>query len=1260
MRENMKNNSPCSAPVRISLWKRIVTHIVLFTFFFQTTGYALAAGLTGAIVKTDLSSDTNFQYVPSSIYQYEEAYRDDIPQSYGNYQIEDFYSRLLKEAPSRLGASVIVPVSIGGVFKPIKKYNNLPAVGSAFVQNRYVRNQIHELLGRHLIDSDNNKYRSEFAQLKTLYSNAMTFAVDQQKTYSTMPGFSRTDAPYDMIWPEKKLVNGKWVMVPVVYLTKDTVEARKVDGHTVVFNGKATFEKISIDGVDVHTGREGFLSAAENFSVENGAILSDGDLELYAGGTLSLLSSQIKAQGDISLFANNIHAETLVHRFDLGNEVGTYFGEVTSIDSETGDVTLRSATDIVLQGVAIYAGENITFGADGNIYIGSQLISSNYNNKDSGWKEERSETEYLVSSLGAGGSIELIASGHIKIDAAELVADRGHIEILAGMGITIEDDLASSQSYLKGKFGKTTIEESAYRTVAMRALLDAGKDIRIHSDFGDITLKAADITSTEGTSVTASGGGVNLLMTTETDHYSYSSVSKSLFTVETIQQGHYIETGVPNTIVGGFAVEALKGLTVQYEGDPDLTLDEQINELSQFEGLEWLSDIRSATEHEVDWDEMSYRYEEWKVDNTSMTPAFAAVVAIAVSCVMGPGGFAVANTVSGTAVVASTGSTMAAAVGAGAAAMATQFSMAAINGAINGDIGQAMEEFASNDTLKSLAVSMVTAGALEKLSSVGGDFFSGVAQDSAWVAENPEMFSLMAQAGQAVVDATVRAGVSVAIQGGDFSDQFVQSLAQSAINRLGKELAQKIGAFHKENNEIGRWDISDSLRYISHAATGCLTGALIAGMNDGDAESSCVYGAGGAVVGEATADIYKEINSYDDLSAEGKAVNDLLKAKLGDNFQNMSAEQIAALTDGNYELRVSLADIEWELEKLKQSGVDLARFSAAMGAFVSGAEAEYVNLAADTGENAAENNALFLIPLIKGGMLIWTAVEIYQAGERVLKLAKDLENAETEEERQKILLELLELAGTELFMSVAGRKLEAVADILRKTEVGSALESKADDLIAKLNDKRREKFIEGLDVEPPKVMLDRVDFNFDDPSQVSYNDFFNSVTDFQVNPDLKGVSEEAYSLFVHKKWNELEDLVNRYDINGGWPPFNGAIAEVKGALQPGSRLDRIGGYYQDGNFIDQGNYFAGLGEPFTNRALKDVELDKVLKGEKGYKAYEVLIEIPDVSVAKAIPWFGQSGEGLQYRIDIDVDELAGRTPIQYLVDEGYIREIVNQ
>jgi WXG100 family type VII secretion target len=157
---------------------------------------------------------------------------------------------------------------------------------------------------------------------------------------------------------------------------------------------------------------------------------------------------------------------------------------------------------------------------------------------------------------------------------------------------------------------------------------------------------------------------------------------------------------------------------------------------------------------------------------------------------------------------------------------------------------------------------------------------------------------------------------------------------------------------------------------------------------------------------------------------------------------------------------------------------------------------------------------------------------------------------------------------------------------------------------------------------------------------VTRDEFVSSVKDF-ADPANAKFADEAYNLWKQERWPELEKLFNDNNFNnyGGvvYPPNNGAINVIKKTLDPG---DFPGGEL----IIDRyghtgGKYVAPADTPFGQRALPADKASEIPK------RYRIDRPIPGVEEGNAIPWFGQPGNGIQYKLP---------EKLQYYIDEGYI------
>lgn len=1014
--DNKKMDHTLLTSLKHGFKKRLFAGITLITFFLQSIAPAYAAALSAGEIQDaiDAMADVEFNASGSPYFYQTPDYVTANTSSYPD--IKWLFEKLRTTNKSALQEPVPTPVAVGDITIFVPAHVMGKPVGDTYVQSRYVRDQIQQLLKRNIINAGQyaDNANLEYEQIKRLYNQAFIYAglsSTTEKFGDPITKFDRYTSTYDMVWPERRIINGQSVLVPVVYLTAATVDAESVDKHTIEFGGDVNLTGLDIKNVDI-SFRSNFINIANEFTSKESNITFSDDVQVIVGGKLSLLSSVIQANNNLAIEAHSIDARTLVQHFDLGDRSGSFYGEITSI-SANGNIYLKSKTDAILQGVRVNAGDEIVIYAEGNIYIGGIEFTTSFDGKENGYSVQRTAIDYLQSSLTAEDNIKLIANGTITLDAAEIVSTNGHLEILAGLGITVQDHLEQFQYQKKGKFGKRKITESGYQTFAIRSLLDAGKGVKLNSQFGDINLKAVDIRSKDGTTVTASNGKVNLLLTKENDHYNYQSVKKGLLTTKVKTKGHENETAITNTVIGGFQVEAAQGVYVEYEGmsgescddfvaenktNPVVGLDQcavaNIEAIAKIDGMGWMKTILDDAEQNPDlynWKEIKIASKSWSDSKTSLSPAAMAIITIVVAAYAGPAATGIIGGVGGTAASA--------AMAAGLSALITQGTMATINGLINdGKFEEAFKELDNDETWRNLAISMVTAGALAQIDA---SFFSDIKPDDITASLLDDVtgkLSLTGQATQALVNATASAGISTLINKGDFSDlgtALAQSLAQKGIAEIGKYAANQIG----EAWDIDKADGFDTaMKYALHAGAGCFIGvATAANQNNQTEEDGCSYGALGAVTGELVGSIHKSKTKEEVEEAQG-AINDMMEkdkeliAKLAAPCSGgqttacgMSNAQISAVLQNE---NTQYTHYQKQINDLRQSGVDLARFSGALASMLAGADAAGVNVAADTGQNAAENNALFLLAIpfiIKAIDIALTLDELYDAYKDISK-----------------------------------------------------------------------------------------------------------------------------------------------------------------------------------------------------------------------------------------------------------------------------------
>lgn len=833
-------------------------------------------------------------------------------------------------------------------------------VGDTFVQTRLIRSQIKALLGRFLIQESIaplTVYAAEAEKINDLYAQGIRYGKAPESAGGSKlplgtPLPEGTSVTADMIWPEVRTINNKSVLIPVVYLSKP--EERAVNGHDINLFGDTEFASITLDKDILLNGYNNMIVGINGIINGGGKIESSGNLTLISSGTIANLGGVFSATENLKIVAEDFYNKTLVVPYKDKNGEGTKVGSVASITG--GSIEVVAADGITFEGASAISTEGtLTLNAENNINILPVTTQNNSQSQQGDWKVNKSTTDLLMSRLAAEDTLSLIAGGVINITASELISTRGGIELLAKQGIYVLNEFNQTQVQKVDKIGKTKGTSSDFQTFAIRSVINSGKGLVLYTETGDITLTGTKINAVEGTNVTALNGKIKLLVAKEQSQHYLNTVRKGTWTVKTVTEEYIEDRGVPNAITGGFAVNAAHGVEVEYTGidlkkNPNATLADQITEYEKMPEMAWMATLYKDPKVQAKWTEIELEYKRMRDTNRSLSPAAMAIIAIA--CAVATGGSSLALT-NGATVFGASGAW----AGVANAAFTTMVTQTAQSVALGKSPTEVLRDLTSSENLKSLAISMATAGAMQ---------YADLPVLDQYMASENIAVSLTAQAAQAVINATVSTGISVTINGGnadDYWNTFKVSLATSAINKIGEKMANKIGIAFRND------DINNVVRYIAHAGAGCVLGLASGSVsNNNDEQLTCLSGAGGAVVGELVADSYKEAQ-VEALFEDQKAEYEKLKA------ENKSPEEIyKALTSPErhdfYNKRI---------DEIRAAGVDLAKLSGGFAALVGNGD---VNIAAMTAENAAKNNALFLLPLaimaIKAIDLALTAGDIWK------------------------------------------------------------------------------------------------------------------------------------------------------------------------------------------------------------------------------------------------------------------------------------------
>ncbi|SFM21373.1 filamentous hemagglutinin, partial [Desulfomicrobium norvegicum] len=722
---------------------------------------------------------------------------------------------------------------------------------------------------------------------------------------------------------------------------------------------------------------------------QRGAIEATGDLSMQAGRDIGIIGSDVKAGGDATFSAGRdviIAAQELEsHNFGKTGKskssLNTQSSKAATVEAG-GSVRISAGQDVAVHGSSVSAGTDVNIEADRDVSITAATDGYDYHFKQkskggffggsSSEMHKGKVTTNVASAITAGGDVH-VAAGQGGI--GDLTVAGSKIKSGEDMGLRAEDGMqilpvrvenyAKAESKESGFMGTGSMKlDESHGSANVRSELSAGGKVSLEA--GDsVVLQAARITSGDETAITAENGQVAMLVSKDSFFERHVESDTGYFSWSSSDKGKQDEA-VQHTEISArkLSITTANGVVVQYRETGNVRQD--IEQLAQAPGLGWMGELLKRDD--VNWQAVQEAHDQWKHEDGGIGGPGVQLVALAIAValtVTGVGAaFATAltgiNTATGAAATAATasataGATTAAsltatqlavhsAVAAGFNSLVTQATVQLV--ANQGDVGAVLKAMTTEDTVRSLATVMLTAGLTSGLMSA-----TDVANDPGLLSQAKDMTATMKVLSTALertaIQAGVSAGVNTAINGGDLGKNFTNSLRTAAVITLGAQVAGEIGLATREG------DLNYVTNKIAHAALGAAMGEALSG--------DAAAGAIGAVVGEMAAEAFVQRFVYSQID---------------------NPEALMNLTDEE------ALQLKADLIRLESTGVDMGRLAAGIAAAVAERD---IDTAATTGGNAAENNAFFVIPVLLEFMD--KGLQAYDA----YRLAKAIDAGDTDE-----------------------------------------------------------------------------------------------------------------------------------------------------------------------------------------------------------------------------------------------------------------------
>ncbi|WHR58516.1 two-partner secretion domain-containing protein [Acinetobacter haemolyticus] len=616
------------------------------------------------------------------------------------------------------------------------------------------------------------------------------------------------------------------------------------------------------------------LASKQGLSISGAAIdAKKGSVLIEAVGTLANEEHQI--QGEFksniknSVKQGKIKGSIIIDATQDSYEIGQVTDDnynwrspvnATTINGDKGvkiKAAGKSATDnLILQGVGITSNNgNVDIEAYKNIIFDVAVENSYDKSKKTEtkrkWYGKKKTTTTIKTAERVGGlSVDIdakninIKSGEAKkaddketgthrtsIDmySSQLTAHGGKVKILAGGDINLltadnvsKDtlDISKSSSWAGIKLNKSKYTSTRNIKSELPAVLEASY-IGAQAD-GNIVLKGTEFNYLEGADIKA-GQEIYLLGASELVEATKTKTSNSVVWQSMQDQGSITETSKLPTFNGPVApkFEAKGGLTVQVPvvSGKDNDVRAEVLKLANQPGNAYLKDL--VNRKDVNWEAVKLAQESWDYKSQGLTAAGAAILAIAIAAATGGAGVGA---------ILSTGGTV---TNAALLSLTTQASISLINN--GGNLSATFKELGSKDSVKSLAITVVTAGLVEGLSTSLKIDLNG--------------FPTVEKIANNFVQGVGSNLISSTLQGESLSDSLEKALLAGVTNVLQAEMATKIGT-HLDKIDPSAWEYA--LHKIAHAAAGCVAAAV---------QKECEAGAIGASVAEVVAGLFDKPSS---------------------------------------------------------------------------------------------------------------------------------------------------------------------------------------------------------------------------------------------------------------------------------------------------------------------------------------------------------------------------------------------------------------
>ena len=443
---------------------------------------------------------------------------------------------------------------------------NVRLLGDAFYETKLVNKAILEGTGRRYLGD----YNSDKEQMQALYDNA----TNEQANLNLSLGIALNKDQIaklkkDIIWYVEEEIQGQKVLVPKVYLTKNTLSNLKNKNASIEAGKGLTIKADDIQNTG-NLSANNITITTDNLTNKtvlgaNRASIDGNTINITAKNSVDNIGADISAKDNLIIKAENISNLSTQRINGYGLDTVTTAENLASIKAK--NVNLDAENNIKNTGANIKADEKINIEAK-NVKI--DTIEENRYFYDGDSKNYLTiDNKSNISSNIEAKNINIDAKNDINIKASNIVAkEEANIKADGDINIVSATDSKyyAYKETKKGKFGKSKSEETinfATRNVASNVI---GDKVNITSE-KDVNILGSNIQADTEGEINAKG---NITQAGVKDiNYSYHKKTKKGFmglTSKSVTDENYAEKAILSATLAGD-----KGLT--YDSKNNLLLE---------------------------------------------------------------------------------------------------------------------------------------------------------------------------------------------------------------------------------------------------------------------------------------------------------------------------------------------------------------------------------------------------------------------------------------------------------------------------------------------------------------------------------------------------------------------------------------------------------------------------------------------------------------------------------------------------------------